>query len=285
MVKNISIFLLVLAISGCSFFKKKKAVDKDVLARVNDEYLYLSDVQGLTKGAKGSDSVEILKNYADNWIRKKLLLQKAKENIADDDVSITKKVEDYRETLLLYEYEKALVNKRLDTVIKADELNTEYEKLKADFRLETDVYQLLFIKLKKDAPDIDNVRKWVTKPKDEEDVRKLEGYCKEYAVTYVTDNGIWYEKESLLKNFPLSEYDISALNNTRSYKEFKTDGGVWYIKIVDALKKDQPSPLQFIQDKIVKAIIERRKLELVEKIYDRIYQEGIKAKSFEVTVK
>ncbi len=283
--KYLSILFLLVVISSCSFFKKKKETDKDVIARVNDEYLYGSDIQALTKGLKGKDSTEVLKSYADGWVRKKLLLQKAVENIPADDPGIARKIEDYRETLLLYEYEKALINKRLDTTIRQEELETWYAKLKNDIQLEKDIYQFFFIKLKKDAPDLDNARKWILKPKDEEDLRKLNGYCKEYATSYIMDKGIWYEKDNALKNFPLSETDLAALSASKSFKEVKTDAGILFVKIGDAIKKDQAAPLEFIHDQVVKAVIEKRRLDLVEKIYDKIYQDGIKSKSFEILVK
>ena len=283
--KNLVVIAFLLSLTACSFFKKKQGSDKDAIARVNDDYLYASEIQGLTKGLKGKDSIEVLKNYADNWVRKKLLLQKAQQNIPEDDLGITKKVEEYRESLMLYEYEKALINKRLDTAVTQAESNEWYEKLKVDFPLEKDVYQLLFIKLKKDARDIDNARKWINKQDDEETARKLDGYCKEFASSQVLDHGIWYDKDNLVKNFPLNENDIATLSFSKSFKEFKTENGSWFIKIAAVMKKDQAPPIEFIHRQLVKAIIEKRRLQLVEKIYDKIYQDGIKSKSFEILVK
>jgi hypothetical protein len=259
--------------------------DADAIARVNDEYLYASDIESLTKGLKGKDSIDALKSYAESWVRKKLLLQKAIENIPEDDVGITKKVEEYREALLLYEYEKAFINQKLDTAIKQAEMNTWYEKLKNDFPLESDVYLLFFIKVKKDAPKLNDARKWILKPKEEEDLQKLEGYCKEFASSYVMDKGMWYERQNVLKNFPLKESDINSLSGSKSFKEFKADDEVWFIKVADVLKEGEPSPPAFIREQIVRAIIEKRRLQLVEKVYDKIYQDGQKSKSFEVLVK
>jgi len=283
--KNLLVIIILISLSACSFFKKKQSIDKDAIARLNDDILYASDIQGLTKGLKGKDSVEVLKSYADSWVRKKLLLQKAKENIAEDDPNIAKKIEDYRATLLLYEYEKALVNKKLDTAVTQQELDTVYERVKADFPLEQDVYLLYFVRLKKDAKDLDNIRKWINKQDDEETARKLEGYCQEFATSQVLNQGIWYDKESVLKNFPLTEYDIASLNGNKLFREFKTPDGSWFIKVGDVAKKDQPSPEQFIHEQIVKAVIEKRRMDLVEKIYDKIYQDGIKSKSFEILIK
>jgi hypothetical protein len=283
--KNLLVITFLLSLTACSFFKKKQGADKDVIARVNDDYLYASDIQGLTKGLKGKDSTEVLKDYATNWVRKKLLLEKAKENIPDDDLGITKKVEDYRSTLLLYEYEKALINKRLDTVVSQKELDEWYERLKNDFPLEKDVYLLYFVKLKKDAQDIDNIRKWINKQDDEETARKLKGYCQQFATSTVLDQGMWYDKDNVLKNFPLSEYDIASLTGSKQFKEFKAEGVSWFIRIGDVMKKDQAAPPEFIHDQIVRAIIEKRRLLLIEKIYDKIYADGIKSKSFEILVK
>ncbi len=283
--KNLFVLALLVSVASCSFFKKKHTQDADLIARVNEEYLYASDITSITKGLKGEDSINVLKNYADSWVRKKLLLQKASDNIAEEDFGITKKVEDYRQALLLYEYEKALINQKLDTTIRDTELNDMYEKLKSDFPLDNDVYQLYFIKVKRDAPDLDQARKWVLKPKDEEDARKLEGYCKEFASSYTLDKGMWYEQANVLKNFPLSQNDINALANSGAFKEFKTDEGSWFIKISAVAKKDEPAPLEFIREQIVKAIIEKRRLKVVEKVYDKIYQDGLQAKSVEVFVK
>ncbi len=283
--RNLVFILLVTAVSSCSFFKKKKIVEKDVIARVNDDYLSASDIPAITRGLSGKDSVEALKSYAESWIRKKLLLQKAEENIPEDDAGIVRKVEDYRESLVLYEYEKALISKRLDTVIKDDELAAQYEKLKSAFPLDKDVFQLCFIKLKKDVPDLDNARKWILKPHDEEDKRKLDGYCREYASGAATDTGVWFEKESILKDFPLSENDLALLVAGKTYKEFKNGDAIWFIKVTDMVKAGQPAPMDFIRDNLEKVITEKRRLDLTEKIYDRIYQDGVKSKSFELFVK
>lgn len=106
--RKFGFILLVLAVSSCSFLKKKKAVDKDAIARVNDEYLDASDIPAITKGLSGKDSIEALKSYAQNWVRKKLLLQKAEENIPEDDPGIVRKVEDYRESLFLMNMKRPL---------------------------------------------------------------------------------------------------------------------------------------------------------------------------------
>lgn len=275
----------LLLFASCSFFSKKKDLDQDVIARVNDDYLYATDIQSVTRGLKGKDSLSALKTFAESWVRKRLLLEKAQENIPDDDLDIAKKVEDYRESLVLYEYEKAYIRQKLDTAIQQSELQEWYEKLKGNFPLETDVYQVLFIKFKKDIPDLDKARKWILKPKDEEDLLRLEGYCKEFAAMHVMDKGIWYNQEALLKNFPLNESELSSLAASKNFKEFKKPEGNWFIRIVNIMKEGEASPMELVRAPISRVIIERRRLKLVERVYNKIYEDGIKEKSFEILVK
>lgn len=283
--RNLLFIALLLGVTSCSLFKKKQEVGTDVVARVNDEYLYATDLQHLTRGLKGQDSLDALKSYAQGWVQKRLLLQKAAENIAADDIGITKKVDDYRESLLLYEYEKALIAQKLDTTISPAELQQTYELMKGDYLLESDVMLFFFIKLRKDAPNLDEARKWILKPKGEEDLQKLEGYCRDVAVSYALQPGMWFEKEKALQNFPVSEGDLNGLAASRSFKEFKADEGLLFIKIADVLKKDTPAPLDFVRDKLVRLIIEKRKMQLLEKIYNKVYQDGITSKAVEVYIK
>ncbi len=231
------------------------------------------------------DSIKTLKEYAENWVKKKLLLQKAKENISDGDVGISKKVEDYKETLLLYEYEKALLDQKLDTVVTGQETAEWYEKMKQNFLLESDVYRLYFIKIKDNAPNLAEFKKLLLKPKDEEDMRKVEGYCREYATSYSLDEGMWYTQQNLQKNFPLSNYELNQLISNKKFTEIKREEGYWYLRIDEMKKQGEPSPVEFVQNDIEKIIIEKRKMKLIERTYDRILGEGAKTKAYEIYLK
>lgn len=280
--KSINLFVALLLLASCSFWNKKKTLDKDVIARVNDDYLYASDLRSVTRGLKGQDSLRALKMYAENWVQKKLLLDKAIENVSVEETDIARKVEDYKESLLLYEYEKAYIRQKLDTAITPAEMEEWYEKLKSNFQLDKDVYRVMFIKLPKGVPDLDKARKWILKPKDEEDLLRLEGYCREFASLYVTDKGVWYDKETLLKNFPLNEPDISVLTSSGSYREYKNPEGHWFVRVVKILKKDEPSPVELVQSSISRVIIEQRRKILIERVYNKIYEDGLKSGNSEI---
>ena len=68
-------------LASCGFFQSKNS--KGEIARVGDEYLYQSDIDELTFDLNPEDSDEIAQNYIDSWIKEKLLLQKALQNLKE----------------------------------------------------------------------------------------------------------------------------------------------------------------------------------------------------------
>lgn len=282
--KLFSLFVIVL-LSGCSLFSKKVDNDADVIARVNEELLYASDLQQLTKGLSSEDSLQVLRNYAETWVRKKLLLQKAKDNISEDDVSIARNVEDYKEVLLLHEYEKELIQQKLDTTVTTQQLEDWYAKMKQEFLLPEDVYQIFYINFSTDSLVNKQVHNWITKPQSEEDEVQLEAYCKEFATSHTLATSLWFSEENMLKKFPLSKYELQQLKGSGKFMEFKRVSQVLFLKVVDAKLKDEPAPADFVREQLVKAIIEKRKLDLIERVYTKVYQDGIKEKTVEVFVK
>ena len=75
--------ILIIGYSGCQKFEKRPA--QQPLARVGEKYLYTSDVQDIfPNNLPENDSILILNNFVDKWIKKQLLLQKAELNLSDE---------------------------------------------------------------------------------------------------------------------------------------------------------------------------------------------------------
>jgi len=278
--------LLLVALASCSFFKKKGTADAQAIARVNNEYLYAYDISGITKGLAKEDSLRVLKEYANSWVKKKLLLEKARENIADDDVSIAQKVEDYRETLLLYEYEKALLNQKLDTAVAEQELMTWYDKMKDNFLLSSDVYRVQFVKVKPGTESLAEFRKLITKPvRSDEDEGKISGYCRDFAMLYSLGEGTWYTQPNFTKTFPVSNFELSQMLGNRRYNEIKREDAIWFIHVLEVKREGDVSPIDFVQADLEKMIIEKRKMQLLDKTYLRVVQDGERSKAYEIYLK
>jgi|688.fasta_scaffold370776_1 hypothetical protein len=285
--KTIALAASLLFLSNCNYLKKYGGNNDGarIVARVNNEYLYVSDLDALTVGKSGEDSAKIVTAYTESWVKKKLLLQKAQEYIPADDAGISRKVEEYRESLILYEYEKELIRKKMQRAVKDEEINEFYEKNKNNFALENDVYKINFIIISPNAEEFDKIKQLIAKSKTEEDFQALEGYCKAFAKSYNLGDGEWKTTESLKSDFVLNTEKPDILSTSNKFKEYQSGELLYFIKILEKRSKGEVTPLEFVQVQIKEMLFNKKKVALIENIYNQIYEDGIANKEVEVFVK
>jgi hypothetical protein len=285
--QTLAVSAVLLSLSNCKYLKNygNNNDGARIVARVNNEYLYVSDLDALTVGKSGEDSAKIVTAYTESWVKKKLLLQKANEYIPADDAGINRKVEEYRESLILYEYEKELIRKKMQRAVKEEDIKDFYEKNKGNFALENEVYRINFIIINPDAEEFDKIKQLITKSKTEEDIQALEGYCKAFAKSYNLGDGEWKTSESLKSDFELNTEKTELLTTGSKFKEYKSGELLYFIKILEKRSKGDATPLEFVQPQIKEMLFNKKKVALIENIYKQIYEDGIANKDVEVFVK
>jgi hypothetical protein len=279
------VFVLFL-LPSCKYLKSKSPTQgQKVIARANDEYLYMSDISPLIKNVPHQDSATFITNYAESWVRRKLLLKKAEENVPADELGIDKKVEDYRQSLLLYEYEKGLINQKLDKGVSDAEIEDFYDKNKEKFTLESDIYDIQYVQIHADAADLDKMRPVIISPRTVDDTLKREGYAKAMATAYSFADDNWMAPSAILKQFPISAADLKALASSGRFTGYKNNRDDYFIVVRSVRHMGDPSPLEYIRSQIKEIIVNKKKVILIQRIYDGIYQESIKSGKSEILVR
>ena len=98
---TLSIALLGLIVS-CNYFKEVE-VDDNVVARVKDVFLKQSDIADIIpKDATKEDSLLIVNNFIQNWLKEQLVLEKAQLNLKAEQRNFEKQIQDYKKTLLIF---------------------------------------------------------------------------------------------------------------------------------------------------------------------------------------
>lgn len=284
------LWVLIVLIAGssasCKYFKKSSPNQGEiVLARADDDYLYLSDVMGMTKNMSAKDSADFVVRYSESWVRRKLLLKKAEENVPADELGIDKKVEDYRQSLLLYEYEKELINQKLDKSVSDAEVQAFYDQNKDKFTLESDIYDLQYVEIHTDAPDLDKMRPTILSPRTEDDINKREGYCKAYAQSYSFADSNWLSAAAVMKRFPITQDELKKIAIQGHFSEMKKGPDSYFIYIKTVKHQGEPSPLEYIRTQIREIVMNKKKVVLIQKIYDGIYTDAQKSGKTEVLVR
>ena len=100
-----------------------KINEKDLLAKVYDKTLSRNDLNEVfPKSLKGKDSINFVNSYIKKWIEKNVLIYNANNNLTDEQKNFENEMEEYKSSLLIYNYEKEFIFQKLDTVVAEKEI-------------------------------------------------------------------------------------------------------------------------------------------------------------------
>lgn len=252
------------------------------VARVGDAYLYSSDLSEIaSKNSRQKDSAEIVGKHINNWIHETLLLQQAEKNLTNDKKKFDKMADDYRKSLITYQYESELVKQKLDTIVGDDEIEKYYQENKSNFELKDNIIKVVYVKVRKSAPKVEKIKEWY-RSNDTKNRDALSSYCYQYADNFYLDENTWLLFDDVLKEIPIKLYDKEAfLQNNRTI-EIQDSTFLYFVNIKGFMTKKSASPLSFEKPTIRSIVINKRKVELIKKMREDIYNEGVKNKTFEI---
>jgi len=276
--KKYIIISLIILLSSCNIFNKNKS--DNIVARAYDKYLYDSDLTGIIPhGTTATDSISIIKNYINNWIRQKVILHKAEQNLINKQRNFTKQLENYRNSLIIYEYEKNLVSQKLDTNITEQEIINYYNNNKKNFELKDNIVRVVYVKLHLNSPDIKKVKNLYKSDKTQ-DREKLTKYCYKYAVNFFFDDS-WLIFNDLLKEIPINTYNQENYLKNHRFIEIKDSLYYYFVNIKGFKIKESTSPLSLEKENIKNIILNKRKIRFINNMHNKIFKDALKNNDFE----
>lgn len=267
-----AIILLALLFTAC----KQGAVKKDEkpIARVNDQYLYQSELNGVVaQGISGEDSATLVKNFIEKWVLNQVLLNKAEANLTEQEKNVESQIENYRSSLLIYTYQQKYLQQQLDTMVSEAEIEQYYRENQPNFVLQTPMMKGLFIKIPVKAPEIYRLRQWYRSDNDE-DIKKLEGYCFKHAAIYDHFKEGWVNLNEVLRMIPGD--DRSLMNTLQSRKSLEIRDGdfLYFINTKEIAPEGTVSPFELVKDDIHYIILNKRKVKLINELENSIYSDA-----------
>lgn len=276
--------LAIFSVSACNRDETESKTENQgkVIARVFDYKLYESDLRDvIPSGISSEDSARRADNFVNAWVKEKLLVQKAELNLGKDQKNVEKQLQDYRNSLIIYAYEKELVSQRLDTIVSDDEITKYYEAHPNDFELKDNIIKVVYVKLDKKSPNQNKIPNWIRsdKPQDKKD---LENYCRQFAVNYFLDENVWLLFDDLLKEVPIQTYNKELFLQNSRYVTVADSSFNYFVNIKGFMTRNSNSPLAFEKENIRNIILNQRKRELIERMHNDLYKEAMENKDIEV---
>ena len=265
---------------ACSWFSGRSADER--VARVNNKYLYRSELQGIiTPGINAADSAVIIKRYIENWVRQQVYLAEAEKNLTSDYADFQRKVENYRNSLIIFSYENHYIKANLDTVITPELMAKYYEKHQDEFKLRDHIVQVKFVKLPLDAPDISMVRRLI-RSDGEQDLVALEEYCINNAASYFLDSDSWFIFSDILRDMPINPQNTESFLRNNSFLERTDDFYRYFLYIIDYRLEGSSSPIAFQRDNIKSIILNHRKQQLINEFRHELFKNAASNGSYEI---
>lgn len=253
-----------------------------MLARVHDEYLYESDLKGIfTPGMVQKDSLAITKSFIENWVQQKLIIHQAEKNLSNEQMDFTRQLENYKNSLIIYEYENALVRQNLDTLITDEEIQNYYDGNQQNFLLKDNIIQIQYVKLPLKTGNLKQFKKLLSS-NNQEDKNTLSDLCEKQAADYFLDDQNWLLFNDLLKQIPIKTYNQEDFLKNHRDLEYQDSLFVYLVRFKDFKIKESVSPLSFEKQRIRDIIINKRKIDLINRMQDDLYSNARKKNIIEI---
>ncbi len=272
--------LLTIILVSCGYFEK--APEEAVVARVNDEYLYKSDIEKLiSENASPEDSTLIVNNYINRWATQKLLIGQAKINLTSDKLTrFDKLVEEYKNDLLTDAYKNVIVGQQLDSTITEQEYGEYYTENAENFKLNTTLLKMRFVQLPINYEGLNTVKEKFSRYNDA-DKEVLSGHTFKFSSSNLNDS-VWIKKDVLLEELPILGTAREEVFRKSNFSQIQDSLGVYLVKIEDVLSPNEIAPLSYIRPTLRQIILNKRKLELIKKLETDITRDAIENNKFEI---
>ncbi len=273
------LILLVLVFAGaCS---SDKSEDKAV-AKVGDKVLYQSNINEiLTNNGSKEDSILLVNDYINKWVKQELLIQKADENLSPEQKDVSKELEAYRNSLIIYKYKNELIKQRMDTLVMSSEIEEYYNKHNVDFNLNRCIVKAIFVKIPADLANPQHVKDLVSDTS-EEGLSELREYCSQYAKKVDISIEKWMDFKVLKNNFPIDVTDPEKFLKTSDLQELNDSNYYYLVSIHDYKLTNDLAPIEFVENNIKNLLLNQRKIKFLKEIEENVYTEGLRKNKFRI---
>lgn len=272
---NIKTAFIVIAMALTASCNDKKGKGDEVLAEYKDKTLLKSDIPtDILEKFREGDSTGLLKSFIDKWLEKQVLVDAATNSLTDEEKDKERLIEDYRNSLLIYEYEKKLVMKNIDTSVTEEEIKTFYDENLNTFQLKKNIVKIKYVKIGKQRADLGKLKRLIQSTSKVDD-SLLHIYAEKEADNFYLDTN-WLYLDDITKEIPLdANYDQQRFLSNNKFVQIEENDVLYLLYILDFRIKNAISPLAFERERIRDIILYKRRLTLLKSNKKTIFEKAL----------
>lgn len=266
--------LLLLLLNSCHLIFDQG----EPVAKVGSHVLTVEELQkNIPDYLDETDSALWADDYIKRWVQRELLLLKAEENLGPEMKNVSKELEEYRNSLIVFRYKNELMKQKMDTTVKEADIQDYFDMNKESFILNRNIVKAIYIKIPLEVASPENLKE-LCSGNDSEKQARLNEYCMTYAKAYDRFNDQWIAADMVFRNMPKVEIDQKNLLEKNHFIEKNDDGFYYLVYIRDYRLAGQFAPIEYVQNDIRNLILSKQKIQFLKQIEKDIYTEGLDSK-------
>ena len=271
--KKTTIILLVLTLLvGCDRLDIKRL--QGVVAECNGESLLATEVESLTLGLSAEDSAQVAEQYIHQWAINLLMKDVIRGN---QNKEIERLVAEYRRSLYQHEWEQHLVARRMSQHVEDSVVLAYYEANKHHFVLRETILRGVLLVVPNGAPSMEQLKRYIVEPQDEEHIEWVEKYAYQYASGYELFLDEWKTANQILLRMPFEEDNLQKQLKQKRQITMQDSLNNYILQVVDVYVKGDQMPIDYARKEIEKIILSQRQVDFIESERENLYNNAIQS--------
>jgi hypothetical protein len=272
-------FYLFLLISACSLSTNEES---DAVARVGENYLFISDLQDQIGPRYNGDSLQIANRLIDDWAEQLLYLKKAEINLSSTEKKrLDELVRTYRNDLYVKTYKDKAIQSQLDSLVDQVEIQDYFEQNKANFRTNKDLLRGRYVRVRNENYNLRTIRRSLRRFNYADKVF-LDSIALQFT-TYSMNDSIWVQASQFFNRLPsISERRYKNFLKNNTFFELQDSLEVYLVVVEEVVLRNDLAPLEYVTPTLKQILINKRKLESMRQLDREIIEEGLRQNSYEV---
>ena len=274
-------FIFILLFSfitiGCNNLSNNNS--NNLVARAGENFLYEND---LPKFLSEDDSIKKFMNFVESWAKEKVLYDLSLVNLSQSKKSeIDELVNNYKVDLYINSYKDLIVNTRIDSLVSTSVIDSFYNLNSNNFKLNENLLKFRYVKVPNDNINLSRIKRYIVRVNDD-DRLFLDSLNFQFADLKLNDS-IWYTERDVITSIEF----INRQNKSKyliKNKLFTIEDSQYvnFFIVKDILKSGNIPPISYLYERIKSAIINQRKLQLLQNLNKEILNDALKSRKYEI---
>ena len=274
------VLIIIVIFTSCNANRQKDDSKAELVAQVGSNSLTSNE---LTKifGKDWRQKKDKVNNFIKIWAKDKAIGLEAEKVLSDEDKDFSEEINSYKNSLLKYTYEQRMLDTALSLNVNEDEIVNYFNSNKKNFELKENIVRVRYVKVPKNHKKFNRLR-YMIQYKDSVKKEKFFNLIQKENIFCEANDSLWQKLDDLKNLIPFKLYNDEHFLRNYYYTEAPDGDYVWILYFTENRLKNGVAPLDLVKEKITAIIVNQRKQDLVQKLGNSVYKEGIKNEEIKI---